>query len=122
MWISFNIFVPNQYNSWFEIDFIELFKYFNLGKDFYRLNNTEIESTLSIYNISKAGAKCSILAANLPANLSTDMMDLYGFTTPGCNYAPNAFFLSIVLFVGTFLIATNLKQFKEFVWSLYKYI
>ena len=73
------------------------------------LNKTEIEDTLSIYNVSSLASKCSF---DFTFNNYTETV--YGFTTPGCSYAPNAFFMSIILFLGTFLVATYLKNFKDF--------
>jgi hypothetical protein len=32
--------------------------------------------------------------------------------TPGCNYVPNAFFLSVLLFLGTFLLSYHFKKFR----------
>ena len=80
----------------------------NQGVDYYRLNATEIEDTLNIYNVSGIGAKCSF---EFVSENFTEL--LYGYTTPGCNYSPNAFFMSIILFIGTFLIAMYLKAFKD---------
>ena len=37
---------------------------------------------------------------------------IQGSTSVGCHYVPNAFLMSILIFIGTFLIASNLKQFK----------
>ena len=36
-----------------------------------------------------------------------------GYQTVGCHYEPNAFLMSLLLFIGTFLIAWNLKKFKS---------
>merc|ERR1711892_501555 len=36
-----------------------------------------------------------------------------GQEAPGCHFVPNAFFMSVVLFFGTYLIAMYLKQFKN---------
>ena len=73
------------------------------------LNKTEIEETLSIYNVTSLGSKCSF---DNTVNNFTET--IYGYTTPGCSYAPNAFFMSVILFLGTYLIATYLKKFKDF--------
>ena len=35
-----------------------------------------------------------------------------GHTSVGCYYVPNAFLMSILIFIGTYLISSNLKQFK----------
>ena len=35
------------------------------------------------------------------------------FTWSGCEYKPNVFFMSCLLFIGTYLIATALKAFKS---------
>ena len=35
------------------------------------------------------------------------------FTWSGCEYKPNVFFMSCLLFIGTYLIATALKGFKS---------
>ena len=80
----------------------------SLGEVFHKLNETEIEETLSIYNVSSIGEKCWI---DLGSSLNNETY--YGYTTPGCNYAPNAFFLSVILFFGTYIIATFLKDFKD---------
>ena len=95
--------------------------YFIVGKVFDRLSEREIESTLTIYNVTGlTGAHCAV---NLTNSVTADDLlygyttPLYGYTTPGCNYAPNAFFLSVVLFVGTFLVATKLKNFKEYIYN-----
>ena len=32
--------------------------------------------------------------------------------TVGCHYVPNAFFLSAILFMGTFLLSYHLKKFR----------
>lgn len=77
----------------------------SFGEIFHRLNETEIEETLSIYNVTSRGEKCWIDMAD--SDIS------FGFTSPGCNYAPNAFFLSVILFFGTYIIATFLKDFKD---------
>ena len=36
----------------------------------------------------------------------------HGHTSIGCYYVPNAFLMSILIFIGTYLISSNLKQFK----------
>ncbi len=35
-----------------------------------------------------------------------------GFQSVGCHYHPNAFLMSILLFIGTFLFSWHLKKFK----------
>jgi len=35
-----------------------------------------------------------------------------GYESVGCHYVPNAFLMSVLIFVGTFLISHHLKQFK----------
>ena len=35
-----------------------------------------------------------------------------GYQSVGCHYHPNAFLMSCLLFIGTFLIAWHLKKFK----------
>jgi len=41
-----------------------------------------------------------------------DEMDIAGVQTVGCHYEPNAFLMSCLLFIGTFLISWHLKKFK----------
>lgn len=36
-----------------------------------------------------------------------------GIQSPGCHYSPNTFLASVILFVGTYLISTCLKNFKS---------
>jgi len=38
--------------------------------------------------------------------------NIEGFQTIGCHYVPNAFLMSCLLFIGTFLISHHLKKFK----------
>ena len=41
-------------------------------------------------------------------------MEDYGLIAgKACNYVPNAFLMSTLLFIGTFLISWNLKKFKS---------
>ena len=35
-----------------------------------------------------------------------------GLQTAGCHYYPNAYLMSLLLFIGTFLVSTNLKEFR----------
>ena len=81
-----------------------------LGVIFHKLNQTEIEESLQFYNSSSTGSKCWI---KMDPSTTLDENIVYGFTTKGCNYEPNAFFLSVILFFGTYLIATFLKNFKD---------
>lgn len=37
---------------------------------------------------------------------------VYGHESVGCHYVPNAFLMSCLIFIGTFLISHHLKQFK----------
>jgi sodium bicarbonate transporter 10 len=46
-----------------------------------------------------------------PAN-STDAFLVEGYQSVGCHYVPNAFPMSVLLFIGTFLISHTLKNFK----------
>merc|ERR1719242_13955 len=43
---------------------------------------------------------------------SGEVLDIEGFQTVGCHYVPNAFLMSCLLFIGTFLISHHLKKFK----------
>jgi hypothetical protein len=36
-----------------------------------------------------------------------------GLQTSGCHYFPNAYLMSLLLFIGTFLVSYNLRQFRE---------
>ena len=44
--------------------------------------------------------------------LSLGAETLAGAPSAGCYYVPNAFLMSILIFIGTYLISSNLKQFK----------
>ena len=37
---------------------------------------------------------------------------IHGYQSVGCHYTPNAFPMSVLLFIGTFLISYHLKNFK----------
>ena len=37
---------------------------------------------------------------------------VHGMQTPGCHYYPNAFLMSVLLFIGTFLMSYHLKKFR----------
>lgn len=41
-----------------------------------------------------------------------DGLLITGYQSVGCHYSPNAFLMSVLLFIGTFLIAWHLKKFK----------
>ncbi len=41
-----------------------------------------------------------------------DGLTISGIQSVGCHYHPNAFLMSVLLFIGTFLIAWHLKKFK----------
>jgi len=56
-------------------------------------------------NISKA--PCSF-EWNVDGNMTT----IEGHESVGCHYVPNAFLMSCLIFIGTFLISHHLKQFK----------
>jgi len=43
---------------------------------------------------------------------SMNDMDIVGTESVGCHYVPNAFLMSVLLFIGTFLISHHLKKFK----------
>jgi hypothetical protein len=38
---------------------------------------------------------------------------IVGLQTAGCHYYPNAYLMSLLLFLGTFLVSYNLRQFRE---------
>ena len=49
-----------------------------------------------------------------PAQFTADDgVTVLGMQTVGCHYVPNAFLMSVLLFIGTFLIAYHLKNFKS---------
>ena len=56
-------------------------------------------------NISKA--PCSF-----EWNVAGNMTTIKGHESVGCHYVPNAFLMSCLIFIGTFLISHHLKQFK----------
>lgn len=56
----------------------------------------------------KAKQACSFL---FTVN-ETFVDEIHGHESVGCHYVPNAFLMSCLLFIGTFLIALNLKNFK----------
>lgn len=45
-------------------------------------------------------------------SFSMNDMDIMGTESVGCHYVPNAFLMSVLLFIGTFLISNHLKKFK----------
>ena len=45
-------------------------------------------------------------------NIGGNMTTIKGHESVGCHYVPNAFLMSCLIFIGTFLISHHLKQFK----------
>merc|ERR1711936_1426531 len=60
-------------------------------------------------NKTKGGYPCNF---NWTNQTSGEGLDIEGFQTVGCHYVPNAFLMSCLLFIGTFLISHHLKKFK----------
>ena len=49
--------------------------------------------------------------------------DILGKESVGCHYVPNAFLMSCLVFIGTFLISFHLKKVNRFsIMLLWKYI
>ena len=45
-------------------------------------------------------------------NVDGEDRTIHGTKSIGCHYVPNAFLMSVLIFIGTYLISANLKQFK----------
>merc|ERR1719153_1428606 len=78
------------------------------GNSSFKILGEERDGGCVAFDISK-GMQC---------NASTILDDgsiisVLGVQTIGCSYLPNVFFMSCLLFIGTFLIAKYLKQFKN---------
>jgi len=56
---------------------------------------------------NKSHAECSF-----QWKINNDDTTVYGHESVGCHYVPNAFLMSVLIFIGTFLISHHLKQFK----------
>ena len=48
-----------------------------------------------------------------PCTFTTNDTLMIGEESIGCRYEPNVFFMSVLLFLGTYLLATTLKKFKN---------
>jgi sodium bicarbonate transporter 10 len=74
---------------------------------YWLLNSNETAASFDYYNNTvPATAKCAFNSNDTEDNI------IYGNLSPGCSYVPNAFFVSCLLFLGTFLISTTLKGAK----------
>jgi len=51
-------------------------------------------------------------ACTFQFSLNNTLTDIQGHESVGCHYVPNAFLMSCLIFIGTFLISSNLKGFK----------
>ncbi|XP_023335287.1 electroneutral sodium bicarbonate exchanger 1 [Eurytemora carolleeae] len=51
-------------------------------------------------------------ACSFQAMMNNTITDVHGHESVGCHYVPNAFLMSCLIFVGTFLISFHLKKFK----------
>ena len=75
---------------------------------------TPSHGTGSIYTnaiSNKFGVKTDLISSN---NNNSLLLFRYGGHLSGlwCNYVPDVFFFSVILFFGTFTVATYLKKFK----------
>ena len=74
------------------------------------LTASEVAASQSLYNDSTLASTARCTFNSTLGDTEEDVV--YGSLTPGCNYVPNAFFVSCLLFVGTYLISTTLKGAK----------
>ena len=63
------------------------------------------EGSLTGSKIQECSVDVTIAQGQLPVSIA-------GKESVGCHYVPNAFLMSVLLFVGTFLISHHLKKFK----------
>ena len=60
-------------------------------------------------NMTKKHYPCEFIG---PAGTEMAGNLIEGIQTIGCHYVPNAYLMSVLLFIGTFLISWHLKKFK----------
>ena len=79
---------------------------------YWILTPTEFYESQEHYNgTSQLGSKCAINVSSGSTFNNSEVV--YGYLSSGCsNYIPNVFFVSCLLFLGTFLISTLLKGAK----------
>ena len=81
-------------------------------KSFLRLSHLYVLDFQSFSLTGGNAIKKHLYACNFTGTFNGTDTLMEGYQSVGCHYHPNAFLMSCLLFIGTFLIAWHLKKFK----------